>query len=110
MITDIADAVKQVNKHIEWLGFVPRDADGNDFQRGDDRNLRFKTGTSYGEVAVQIVRDGKANPNETLRILNDQQVEGAMRTLGDIVAAYDEAKAMRQSCSTCEGGGCGDCR
>lgn len=47
-----AETVKIVNEHIQSLGFTPRDADGNDFQRGDDSSLRFKTGTSHQEVTI----------------------------------------------------------
>lgn len=91
MITDIAAAVRTINEFLPTLGFEPRDADGNDFQRGADKDLRFKTGTSYGEVAIQIVHKGHANPRETIRILTDRQVEKAKVQIVDIVFNYDQS-------------------
>lgn len=71
---DVAAVVKDVNEHLSYNGFVARDADENDFANPAYPGLRFKTGTVYGEVGVQIVRDGKCNPMETIRILNPGQI------------------------------------
>lgn len=83
---------KEIVTFLAKGGFVPRDADGNDLQRGDDRALRFKVGTSYKEVAVQVVRYGKADPQETLRITSMLRVGRAKLRLAAIVEAYDQAK------------------
>lgn len=41
----------RVITHLATRGFLPRDADGTDFAKVDS-TIRFKVGTSYGEVAV----------------------------------------------------------
>lgn len=47
--------VRLVNSNLADLGFVPRDADGNDYANPDHLGLRFKTGCSMGEVTTQVV-------------------------------------------------------
>lgn len=56
---DVAKGVTLVNNNLNDLGFTPRDADGNDFQRGSDSALRFKTGTSMGEVTTLVLVENK---------------------------------------------------
>lgn len=51
---------KMVYTHLDDLGFQPRDADPTDLQRDGDQTLRFKVGTAYQEVTVQVIVDGKA--------------------------------------------------
>lgn len=64
---DVARGVEIIRNNLRDLGFTERDADGTDFQHGTDNHLRFKTGTSYGEVT-------------TLVILDNQQVESIRST------------------------------
>lgn len=85
---DVEDTAKGMTRHLADHHFVSRDADGNDLQYGDDKSLRFKVGTSYGEVAIQIVRDGHANPSETIRILNAAQIAEAKHTLDRAIAEH----------------------
>lgn len=58
-VFDVAKAVRMVNTNLDDLGFTPRDADGNDFQRGSDDALRFKTGTAMGEITTLVMVDNK---------------------------------------------------
>jgi hypothetical protein len=52
---DVAHALTLVRNNLEDLGWSPRDADGNDYQRGSDDALRFKVGTAYHEVTVLVM-------------------------------------------------------
>lgn len=79
---DTQETIQIVNTKIVQMGFDPRDADRNDFQRGDDRGLRFKTGTSYGEVAIQVF--GERAPICTLRIINPSGIEKVLNTLQEM--------------------------
>jgi hypothetical protein len=88
---DAEQAVKQVWAELARLGFTPRDADGSDYQRGDDNSLRFKVGTSYGEVAIQVFR-GK-NPGGVLRIISEETLEYTLATLGNMVADQVRSEA-----------------
>lgn len=84
MIENVYDAYKRVAAELAQLGFTPRDADGSDYQRGDDQSLRFKVGTSTGEVAVQIFR-GK-HPAGVMRAISESSLENLisdMRTMAD---------------------------
>lgn len=83
---DVQNAVKVVNSYLEGHGFKPRDADGNDFQYGDDRDLRFKTGTSRGEVAIQVVKTGQTTM--VIRVLNDNQINDAKYQIDKIIAEH----------------------
>ncbi len=90
---DVEDTAKQMVRYLGDHHFVPRDADGNDLQYGDDKSLRFKVGTVYGEVAVQIVRNGHADPSETIRILNAAQITEAKHTLDQIIRKHRDGWA-----------------
>lgn len=78
-----AETVKHVNAVIVGeIGMVARDADGNDFGFAGatyDQALRFKTGTSTGEVAVQIFR-GK-HPAGVLRITSPASLDATLQTM-----------------------------
>lgn len=76
---DASEMVKKVWVELALLGFTPRDADGSDYQRGDDNSLRFKVGTSYGEVAVQVFR-GK-DPAGVLRIISDTSLDDSLEVM-----------------------------
>lgn len=83
---DASVGVKQVCQALNQLGFVPRDADGSDYQRGDDQHIRFKVGTSYGEVAVQVVVDNKHV--DVIRFLNLEQTGSSKATFEGVIAHY----------------------
>lgn len=85
MTLNLESTVEQMFGCLADHHFVPRDADGNDLQYGDDKTLRFKVGTSYGEVAVQIVRNGTADPTETIRILNESHIAEAKHTIDRVI-------------------------
>lgn len=78
-VLDVEYVVSEINRYLEGHNFKPRDADPTDHQYGDDRSLRFKTGTSRGEVAVTILEDGK--PNQIIRILNPDHMINAKYTI-----------------------------
>jgi hypothetical protein len=56
---DVERAVRMVWNNLGDLGFTPRDADGNDYQRGMDDALRFKVGTAYLEVTTLVMVDNR---------------------------------------------------
>ncbi len=85
MSLNLESTVEQICNYMADHHFVPRDADGNDLQYGDDKTLRFKIGTSYGEVAIQIVRNGHADPSETIRILNAAQITEAKHEIDRVI-------------------------
>jgi len=80
--------VKEINDYLATHGFEPRDADGNDFQYGVDTDLRFKTGTVYGEVAIQVVIHGKTQ--EVIRILSDAQVTEVKHQIDGIIHRHQQ--------------------
>lgn len=55
----VAEAVALVNNNLRDLGFFERDADMNDFANDKTPGLRFKTGTSMGEITTQVVRKNR---------------------------------------------------
>lgn len=74
LINEEAAATK-IHEYLREFGFVPRDADGSDFQRGTDDTLRFKVGTVYGEVTISSW--GRKEQINAVRVLRDEQVVGA---------------------------------
>lgn len=90
---DIVAGVKHVNHVLAGLGFTPRDADENDFQRGSDRHLRFKTGTMYGEVTVQVFVDNQRK--KALRFLTDVQLHTAENQIRSVIRTYAEPEPER---------------
>lgn len=88
MFDNIETAVTAVHDYLRGHNFKQRDADPADFQYGDDTSLRFKVGSVYGEVSVQIVRSGHANPNETIRILNEGQIAEAKHAIDRVIAKH----------------------
>lgn len=82
-IIDEAAACKRVHEFLGERGFVPRDADGSDLQRGTDTGLRFKIGTVYGEVAVHVLEANRLT--HTIRILRDTKVDEALANLERII-------------------------
>lgn len=85
-LIDEADAVAKINEHLRGHEFHPRDADGNDFQYGEDSGLRFKTGTVYGEVSVQVVKQG--HTAEVIRVLRSERVDDAKHQIDNIIARH----------------------
>lgn len=73
--------------YLGEMGFLPRDADGNDLQHGDDQSLRFKIGTSYHEVAIQIVY-ADTNPTRVMRVTHDHQIPEAAETLRTVIERH----------------------
>ena len=89
---DVAATVKEVNDNLIGWGFTPRDADGNDFQRGDDTSLRFKTGTSRGEVAIQVY--GRQTVIKVIRILQAHQIDAALDEMHTLIKDQKERVAV----------------
>lgn len=83
---DVAAIRSQVADHLWVMGFEPRGADPSDFQRGTDSSLRFKVGTSYGEVAVQVLVNNKKD--DVIRVVSEAQVPEALRSLSLITDIY----------------------
>ena len=84
---DVEAGVREINAHLRARGFTERDADGADFQAGEDRGLRFKTGTVYGEVTVTVWfndRQGK----EPIRILGEHQMPLAKAQIDRLIRAH----------------------
>lgn len=86
MTLNLEPTVDQVFNHLADHHFVPRDADGSDLQFGDDRSLRFKVGTSHGEVAIQVWREGQ--PVHVIRILNTVQLVEAKHEVDRIISGH----------------------
>lgn len=87
----VAIIVAQVRKTLKELGFAPRDADPTDYQKGSDNTLRFKTGTSRGEVAVHILEAGRAN--EVLRIVQPHHLDDVLRRVAERIADHGASRA-----------------
>jgi hypothetical protein len=84
---DTETGVKEINEYLMEKGFMPRDADGADFQRKDDRVLRFKTGTVYGEVTVTLwVNDRQVKT--PIRILGPHQMADAKHTIDQMISLH----------------------
>lgn len=81
---NVTKAVAEIRYTLNAHGFTPRDADATDFQSGGDSALRFKVGTKYGEVTVQVVREGR--PVEPVRATNS---EGLVRLINRVDALAD---------------------
>ena len=86
---DVTEAVGEVRRALDAHGFAPRDADPTDFQSGADSALRFKVGTKYGEVTVQIVREGR--PVEPIRATNSEGLVRLINRVDALAAAHDKA-------------------
>lgn len=88
MIIDVTRVQQDVVKYLRELEFEARDADGNDFQHGADQSLRFKVGTSYKEVSIQVVY-GRENPrNHVIRVLRDTQMNQVREHIHQIVVQH----------------------
>lgn len=83
---DVTAGIKHVNAVLTELGFTPRDADGNDYQRGSDNHIRFKTGGVHGEVTAQVFVDNKRMP--ALRFLNDHQIDTSEEVIKAVIAKH----------------------
>ena len=71
-LIDVAATRRNIAEHLEGHGFVTRGADLSDFAPPDavgNQGLRFKVGTSYGEVAITPYIDNIRK--STMRILSD---------------------------------------
>lgn len=84
---------EQVYREVRgWLGghgFAPRDADPTDLQRGNDSSLRFKVGTSRGEVAIQVLVDNKLR--RVLRLISGTSIEAAYTEMTNLISMYQTA-------------------
>lgn len=86
---DITEAVEEIRGALAAHGFAPRDADPTDFQNGGDSTLRFKVGTQYGEVTVQIVREGR--PVEPVRATSSGGLVRVINRADALAAAHNKA-------------------
>lgn len=74
-----AKVVKLVNTRLQQMGYRPADADGQDFRKGGANSIRFKTGTSHGEVTVTVWRGPRQI--DVLRIISDRSYDETMRKI-----------------------------
>lgn len=86
---NVTEAVGEIRKALAAHGFAPRDADPSDFQNGADSALRFKVGAKYGEVTVQIVREGR--PVEPVRATNSEGLVRLINRADALAAAHNKA-------------------
>ena len=86
---DVTEAVEEIRWALAAHGFTPRDADPTDFQNGADSALRFKVGTKYGEVTVQIVREDR--PVEPIRATNSGALVRVINRVDALAAAHNKA-------------------
>lgn len=86
---DVTEAVDEVRWALAAHGFAPRDADHTDFQSGTDSTLRFKVGTRYGEVTVQIVREDR--PVEPIRATNSEGLVRVINRVDALATAHNRA-------------------
>ena len=86
---DVTEAVEEIRWALVAHGFTPRDADPTDFQNGDDSTLRFKVGTQYGEVTLQIVREDR--PVEPIRATNSGGLVRVINRVDALAAAHNKA-------------------
>ena len=86
---NVTKAVGEIRGALAAHGFAPRDADPTDFQNGDDPTLRFKVGTKYGEVTVQIVREGR--PVEPIRATSSGGLVRVINRVDALAAAHNKA-------------------
>lgn len=94
---DVAKMRADVVSFIAAKGFVPRDADGTDFEHKDasfPARLRFKVGTSRGEVAVVPVIDGRGG-RVPIRILSAAGFESAKTTMTQIIDSFGDARVWK---------------
>lgn len=82
---DITEAVAEIRETLDSYEFRPRDADPTDFQCGGDSSLRFKVGTRYGEVTVQILRSWRS-ASRTHSLRKDTKIEYLRITTPDHLA------------------------
>lgn len=86
---NVTEAVGEVRRALAAHGFAPRDADPTDYQSGADSALRFKVGTKYGEVTVQIIREGR--PMEPVRATNSEGLVRVVNRVDALAAAHNKA-------------------
>lgn len=86
---NVTEAVGEIRWALAAHGFTPRDADPTDFQNGADSTLRFKVGTRYGEVTIQIVREGR--PVEPVRAINTEGLVRVINRVDALAAAHNKA-------------------
>lgn len=75
---DVVVVRQQVVAHLAQRGWHPRDADGSDFA-GPGSDLRFKVGTSRGEVAVTTWQDGSAMG--AMRVISPESLDLTLDTI-----------------------------
>lgn len=100
---DVTPVVKEINDYLISHNFKPRDADKQDFAYGPMSTLRFKTGTVYGEVTIQVIQADK--PAEMIRILNEAQVVEAKYAIDRFIAEWRTPKPDERPASTGYGAG-----
>lgn len=86
---DVTEAVEEIRWTLAAHGFAPRDADPTDYQNGDDSSLRFKVGTRYGEVTVQIVREDRTV--EPVRATSSEGLVRVINRVDALAAAHNRA-------------------
>lgn len=87
-------AINVLNTNIKDLGFMPRDADPTDFQRGSDRSLRLKTGCAYGEITTLPMIDNKQQA--AIRATSWAGVDRMLMEIRGIVDRHDRTPEGRR--------------
>lgn len=81
---DVKAARDKIVANLADHGFLPRDADGADFQFHDDMTLRFKVGTVYGEVAVTVWKHDR-QMKDVIRVFTEAQIVEANHRIDGII-------------------------
>lgn len=89
---DVQATVAEVRAYLQARDFRPRDADITDYQSGRDASLRFKTGTSRGEVTVTVWR--YARQIEVMRIISPTTMAEALTAIDQYVHEFREARRV----------------
>lgn len=84
---DIEAARGKIVANLADHGFLPRDADGADFQFGDDMTLRFKVGTSRGEVAITVWKYDR-QAKDVIRVYTEAQIVEANHKIDAIIHGH----------------------
>lgn len=108
MIEDVTKVIKDINAYLESHDFKARDADKQDFAYGPMSTLRFKTGCSYGEMVIHVVRTDQ--PTKFIRIINEAGVVEAKYEIDRYIREWREPKPDERPATTGYGSGSSDWR
>lgn len=81
---DVAATRRDLVRFLSSIGFEPRDADGADFA-SPSSPVRFKVGTSYGEVAITCW-DHRNQQFRAIRITSVRGLHQAKLEINEVLA------------------------